>query len=197
MFAVKYKRCYAVPMTESGPEVDDALFAANIVSIRERAGMSQAELARRLNSLGWDSVYQTTISRIEKGDRPVRVGEARLIARALNVELSTMMLSISENHQAGQLAFAREELVRAERAIRDGAEQWYLAHEQLQEVVAEIKASGIEPSDYDPPDGASLKPATAADELALAIRALERDPQLSVRHGWNFYRARKARDSKA
>ncbi len=69
----------------------DEYFAQNMTRFREAAKMSQAELVTRLRKQGWNSVHPTTISRIEKGERPVRLSEADRIARVLGQDLSRMM----------------------------------------------------------------------------------------------------------
>lgn len=58
-------------------EEDERRFGAAVRRYREEAGWSQGELARRLNDLGWKAFHQTTISRIEKGERPIRLSEAK------------------------------------------------------------------------------------------------------------------------
>lgn len=69
---------------------DESWFIENMKTLRERKGWSQGELARNVAALGWDSFHQTTISRIEKGERPVRLAEARGIAAALEASVAQM-----------------------------------------------------------------------------------------------------------
>lgn len=66
----------------------DANFAANMVRLRTELGLSQADLVQRLREAPreagrWPEVHQTTISRIEKGERQVRYSESFRIASAL------------------------------------------------------------------------------------------------------------------
>lgn len=58
--------------------------------------MSQAELVQRLRDRGWVNVHPTTISRIEKGERPVRLSEATRIAQVLGQDLYRMMTRPSQ-----------------------------------------------------------------------------------------------------
>lgn len=69
---------------------DESWFIDNMKTLRERKGWSQGELARNVAALGWDAFHQTTISRIEKGERPVRLAEARGIAAALDSSVAQM-----------------------------------------------------------------------------------------------------------
>lgn len=71
---------------------DEANFVRNMQLLREQKGWSQGEFARRMQEVGWSSFHQTTVSRIEKGERPVRLGEARGIASILDTSTSQMIL---------------------------------------------------------------------------------------------------------
>lgn len=68
----------------------DALFAKNVEHYRRRGEMSQGDLARRMNELGFDSYNQMTVSRTEKGNRQVGVAEAHALAEALQVDFDSM-----------------------------------------------------------------------------------------------------------
>ena len=63
----------------------------NMTRLREAAGLSQAEMVHKLREQGWKNVHPTTISRIEKGERPVKVGEAARIAAVLGQNLPRML----------------------------------------------------------------------------------------------------------
>ena len=72
-------------------QTDDERFAASVKRLREEKGWSQGELAKRMAEVGFDGFHQTTISRIEKNDRPVRIGEARGLAKALGTLVGIMI----------------------------------------------------------------------------------------------------------
>lgn len=59
--------------------------------LREERGWTQADLSRKMADIGWSGMYQTTISRMEKGERPVRIGEARGLARVFDVTVGMMI----------------------------------------------------------------------------------------------------------
>jgi transcriptional regulator with XRE-family HTH domain len=69
----------------------DTHFAANMTRLREAAGISQAEMVHKLREEGWTNVHPTTISRIEKGERPVKLNEAARIAAVLGQDLPRML----------------------------------------------------------------------------------------------------------
>ena len=71
---------------------EEAQFIKSMKRIREELGWSQGDLARAMKDAGWNGFHQTTISRIEKGERPVRLGEARGIATALGALVGQMIL---------------------------------------------------------------------------------------------------------
>ena len=54
------------------------------------ATCSQTELANELKKRGWETVRQAIISRIELGEREVRLGEAYLIAQVLAMSVEAM-----------------------------------------------------------------------------------------------------------
>lgn len=74
-------------------ENEDGWFAENVRVFRERRGWSQADLARRLKGSGWKQFHPTTVSRIENGDRGVKLSEAAAIAKILQVDLKQLMVA--------------------------------------------------------------------------------------------------------
>lgn len=66
---------------------DDEYFAANMRLRREELGWKQADLAHRLKAAGMSHMHQTTVSRIEVGERAPRVSEARAIADVLETSV--------------------------------------------------------------------------------------------------------------
>ena len=59
---------------------------------REARGWSLAEFSKQLQSGGLDHFHATTIARIEKGERQVRLDEAPIIAAAFFAKIEQMML---------------------------------------------------------------------------------------------------------
>jgi transcriptional regulator with XRE-family HTH domain len=61
-------------------------FRERVTRMRERAGWSQSELARRVSEQLTRPLSQSALSRIETGDRAVTIDEAYALAFAFNVE---------------------------------------------------------------------------------------------------------------
>nr|WP_225911130.1 helix-turn-helix transcriptional regulator [Dermacoccus sp. Tok2021] len=70
----------------------DDWFAENMRARREAIGLSQAGLARLMTYEGHEGIHQTTIARMERGERVVRLSEAETIAVLLNTNLQTLLL---------------------------------------------------------------------------------------------------------
>ncbi|NUU30848.1 helix-turn-helix transcriptional regulator [Arthrobacter sp. C9C5] len=87
-------------------QAEEAQFVENVQRLREAKGWSQGELARRMSDEGWDGFHQTTISRIEKGQRPVRLAEARALAKVLESQVGLMMAPAPESEILEGLATA-------------------------------------------------------------------------------------------
>jgi transcriptional regulator with XRE-family HTH domain len=67
--------------------ITDAEIGARVLARREQAGIGQNELARRLGR----PFHQQTIARLERGERKIGVGEALLIAHALDCSLDELL----------------------------------------------------------------------------------------------------------
>ncbi|MEU3047812.1 helix-turn-helix transcriptional regulator [Streptomyces sp. NPDC006984] len=100
------------------------LFARRLRQERERLGISQAELARRMAALLGTNVDSTAITRIEQQTRAVRLDEAVTAAEALGVPLITLVSDdyARENeaeiqNQLAELALAEQEWERLRQKV--------------------------------------------------------------------------------
>lgn len=73
-------------MVKSG-KWTERYFARRLRTERQRRGWTQNELQERLGGL----LHVTTIAKIEKGTRPVRIHEAALIADVLEISVDSML----------------------------------------------------------------------------------------------------------
>ena len=60
-----------------------------IKEIREKQGLTQEQLAIRIEMAGWQ-IDRFVVSKIERGDRQVSDFEAQLIAKALKVSIANL-----------------------------------------------------------------------------------------------------------
>ena len=91
----------------------ESRFAANMRAMREALGWNQSELARRLTEAGLEGFHQTTISRIEKGERPIRLGEATVAAQVFQVPVERLA---GDGSDLAALALIRSTLARTRKA---------------------------------------------------------------------------------
>lgn len=114
-------------------------FREQMVRLRKGRGLTQTDLARRLARWGLP-FHQQTIQRIENGQRPVRLNEAKLIARELDVGLDTMMSTATANGRAVMQAVdeVRSAAARFAEYLNDSLEELGEAAAQLILVVGEL-----------------------------------------------------------
>lgn len=103
---MRNKMAYDCPMKEQHLvyKAEESQFIENVQRLREAKGWSQGELARQMANDGWDGFHQTTISRIEKGQRPIRLAEARALARILGSQVGLMIAPAREADALEELA---------------------------------------------------------------------------------------------
>lgn len=80
----------------------EAMFAQRVREVREKVGMSQVVLALKLTTRLGTKVDDSAITRLEKGSRGIRLGEAVAIASALDMTVDEMLrpaLPITEQIQ--------------------------------------------------------------------------------------------------
>lgn len=152
-----------VPQIRAGAE--DRNLAGNVRDLRERLGISQGELARRMADLGWPWHQQTT-RRVEDGSRKVSAGEAAALARILGTSVTRLMMAgrqaslaylldsfTGRAHEAygqvaawtAQLQAARGHLARTAREAK--ASPWATAPEMAALIREAAAACGLDPQD--------------------------------------------------
>lgn len=126
--------------------VVDERFAVNIRERRERAGLSQSELSRRMAAVGWQ-YYPQTVQRVEGGQRKVSVGEAEALARILETTVARLIMPGPEAEAAGELEPATADANRAWERILHSARDLTAAQERLRGAVARAEAAGYHGSE--------------------------------------------------
>ena len=90
------------------PERTGEMFARRLREARQAAGISQTGLARRISERLDGRLDGPTITRIEKGERSVRIEEAVAAAQALDVPLAALVTD--ETPEAARLRELRQAL---------------------------------------------------------------------------------------
>lgn len=161
---------------------EDMLFADNVRRLREEQGMSRADLVRRLREEGWDSVHQTTITRIENREQRVRLRDANLIAKVLNSSVTNMLQPDFDSELAERLYKIREQLQIRRQDIHLGADRWLDAEASAKHALADADAAGVAPTERVAYDGVDRVPrATAEDEYRFILRELGEPPERTVK----------------
>lgn len=143
------------PMADVGtrlaPRSPDEVVGRNIRTFRERADLTQKELTARLETGGW-KIDPTALTRIEKGERSLRVAQLSVLAEVLEVEmdeffddeevrLATLRMDAHRN-----LRLARAYLTKG---LEDLEQVWSEVHEESGDLIlAESGLLGVGPDDY-------------------------------------------------
>lgn len=123
--------------------VGDALVGANLADLRERAEMTQKQLADEMRVAGhrWS---QATVWSVEKGDRPLRLIEAVDAAEVLSATVDDLWspselaaASRSLHDATTRLAFVRDQLQRWDETLR-------LRRASLAQAISRLEALGVE-----------------------------------------------------
>jgi transcriptional regulator with XRE-family HTH domain len=106
-------------------------FGENIARYRERRDMSQADLAREMAERGWDW-WQSTVFKIERGDRRTEATEAHDLAAVLGVPIDRLFWPGPEQSEMGL----------ADRAIGSLRQSFGEAAWAIARLIAAQKAAG-------------------------------------------------------
>lgn len=102
--------------------------------------MSKADLVRALREAGWESVHQTTVTRLEEGQRPPRLGEALLIAQVVGESTSRLIREPRSAHVEDWLESDIESVLYDYNRVVDGVEGLLVFQRQLARHVDEAES---------------------------------------------------------
>lgn len=118
-------------------ESTEATFSKRVREERESAGLSQTELARKLDGHGL-KLDPTAITRLERGSRAIRLGEAVAIAEVLGQPLPEMLRPRIESALAEAEWRAQQATIDAARA-RGALQEAEKKEKALSEAAAALK----------------------------------------------------------
>jgi transcriptional regulator with XRE-family HTH domain len=133
-------------------------FVENMKLLREKAGWTQTDLARRMVEAGWEKYTQMTVSRTEKFERPLRLDEAVSLAHLFGTSLSRMFLPSRDSDLVEQLEKSVENQHRARIELKLSLKLWMIARDTAKFLLMKAEQEDIQ----------SLPP-EAAQQIAVSI----------------------------
>ncbi|MEV0443621.1 helix-turn-helix transcriptional regulator [Streptomyces spectabilis] len=126
------------------------LFARQVRQERERLGISQAELARRMAALLGTNLDSTAITRIEQQTRAVRLDEAVAAAKTLGVPLVMLTSDNYARENEAEIQNLLAELALAEREWEKVRQKVHRITRTIQQLSAEREAFRSHALDVNP-----------------------------------------------
>lgn len=127
----------------SAEELEELRFRESLQARRMEKGWSQGELARRMVTEGWKEFHQATISRIEKGQRPVRLGEARTLARLLDTDVGSMIAPSEESQLLERYWRTLEDIETYRRTSIQQLAQWEQSRAALRGILKKMETVDV------------------------------------------------------
>ncbi|GAB3663529.1 hypothetical protein GCM10027596_26810 [Nocardioides korecus] len=123
----------------------DQAIGARLRQLREKAGMTQAQVSDRLGEHGLEGIYPQTITRLESGARSLKWAEAVALAEVIGFELDALL---SESHESARLtSFVRGVVTHLEKQAREldlAASHVATTRRNLLDTIAETRWDGSE-----------------------------------------------------
>jgi transcriptional regulator with XRE-family HTH domain len=127
-----------MPDAEAPPELSERRFAENLRTAREDKGVSQVKLAQEMAARGWPW-RQQTVTRVESGQRMVRLGEALAVAEILGTSVVRLTASTRETAAVHLLASSTSKVKQAFEEITRWTETLLYAQSQLRTTLASVE----------------------------------------------------------
>lgn len=113
-------------------------FGEVVRSWRQDRNWSQEDVAERLRHQGFE-MHQTTVAKIERGARPLRVAEATALAQVFEMPIMAVFeLSLPQDHPA-ELDVQRRELEEARKRVDHSRDNLYSVAQQHAYLLAEVE----------------------------------------------------------
>lgn len=123
----------------------DERFAANLRLARERAGMSQEEVAQQMSDLGY-KFHQQTITRIENGRRKVSLEEANQLAQAVGSTVDALSRPTGLARDAWTVLHDVRVIRDAHKRANAAAEEFRIMQGHLHHLVKRLEDEGAAPA---------------------------------------------------
>lgn len=120
----------------------ESVFVQRLREERSRIGLSQAEFAERLSARIGVPVYPSTVTRIEKGERAVKLDEAVAMADVLGLPITALIDGVHRvDEQIAALQRRRDEQESRGKAAFAEYEQAQSAIGDIDQQIADLEAS--------------------------------------------------------
>lgn len=141
-----YNPCHTCAVTNAGTtrkpvessDTPGAIFARRLREERARAGLTQTDVARQLSERTGTKIDSSALTRVEKGQRAVKLEEALALAEILGEPLDTLLHDEPEDER--RLADLEHELVEAQWRASAIEDQLRQARASVVAIEAEIEA---------------------------------------------------------
>ncbi|KIU17972.1 helix-turn-helix domain-containing protein [Mycolicibacterium llatzerense] len=125
-------------LTRQHHESWEKRFGEVVRSWRQDRNWSQDEVAERLRHQGFE-MHQTTVAKIERGARPLRVAEAAALAEVFEMPIMAVFeLSLPDDHTT-QLESHRIELEQARKRVDESRDTLYSIAQHHASLLAEVE----------------------------------------------------------
>lgn len=115
-------------------------FSENLRRLREARGLSQSDLAREMTARGW-RYYQSTVYKIEHGERKVDFFEAGDLAAILQVSADQFTLSSAEARETEAVWSAGARLRQHYELVAEAAGQLLRLHDAAARILEQHEGS--------------------------------------------------------
>lgn len=123
----------------------DQRFAMNLRLARERAGLSQEDLAQRMAEWG-HKFHQQTITRIENGRRKVSLGESIELAHAVGSTVEALSRPTGLAQDAWAVLYDVRTIRDAHKRATGAAEEFRITQAHLRGLVKRLEDEGAAPA---------------------------------------------------
>ncbi|CAJ1495132.1 helix-turn-helix domain-containing protein [[Mycobacterium] burgundiense] len=118
--------------------LDEARFAANVKSVREALGMTQAGLAKEMSARGF-RWHQATVYKVENGDRQIQLGEGIELAKLLKSSVEELAGNLDAPADAARLRREYEHAQQLRRSLLELLRFYIMASDSVTRLVSEAE----------------------------------------------------------
>lgn len=130
------------PPRVAPPTDQEVWFGQNLARLREKQGISQSGLARAMAGQGF-TFHQTTISRIEAGERPVRLAEATALAELVGAGVGDLTRPPDAAEAIARVGRAMRKVTESLQGTEDYAALAVLSKDSLKHALEQARRAGV------------------------------------------------------